>query len=44
LRAEPAPLEVVVSLLVTIAAAVALIPLAGRVYAGGILRTATTSP
>jgi ABC-2 type transport system permease protein len=34
-----APLEVLASLLVTIAAAVALIPLAARIYSGGILRT-----
>jgi ABC-2 type transport system permease protein len=31
--------EVVASLLVTLGAAALLIPLAGRIYAGGILRT-----
>jgi ABC-2 type transport system permease protein len=34
--------EIVASLLVTMGSAVALIPLAGRIYSGGILRTGST--
>jgi ABC-2 type transport system permease protein len=36
---DASTLEIVGSFLVTIAGAVALIPLAGRIYAGGVLRT-----
>ena len=36
------PWEIVASLAVTIGASVALIPLAARIYAGGILRTGSS--